>query len=208
MTFETWAAFVLASAIVVVIPGPNIIMTVNFALRAGRCTGWGTVTGTALGALLAMSATLMGAGAILATSVTLFSILKIAGAAYLIWMAYRLWTAPVDEVEEAGPIVSKSLRSIFVQSFLVSALNPKGPVFYMAFVPQFVDTSLPVFEQFAILTVTFVMVAVLNGLMWLFFAAGLRTRLQKPRARRAVNRTGATCMFAAGVFTANASRAS
>lgn len=207
MTFETWTAFVLASTIVVVIPGPNIILTVNYALRSGRRTGWGTVTGTALGALLAMSATLMGAGAILATSVMLFSLLKLAGAGYLIWMAYRLWIAPVDGAEEAGPIAGQSLRSIFSQSFLVSALNPKGPVFYMAFVPQFVDTSLPVFEQFALLTVTFVLVAVLNGLMWLFFAAGLRARLQKPRARRVVNRTGATCMFAAGVFTANASRA-
>ncbi|KAE9630489.1 MULTISPECIES: LysE family translocator [Parasedimentitalea] len=206
MTYETWIAFVLASAIVVVIPGPNIILTVNFALRSGRRTGWGTVTGTALGALVAMSATLMGAGAILATSVTLFSILKIAGAAYLIWMAYCLWTAPVEEVEEPGSVAGRSLWSIFAQSFLVSALNPKGPVFYMAFVPQFVNTSLPVFEQFAILTATFVGVAALNGMMWLFFASGLRARLQKPRARRAVNRTGASCMFAAGVFTANASR--
>jgi len=207
MPYETWITFVLASAIVVVIPGPNIILTVNFALRSGRRTGWGTVTGTALGALVAMSATLMGAGAILATSVTLFTILKVAGAAYLIWMAYRLWTAPVEEVEDTEAGAGKSLWSIFVQAFLVSALNPKGPVFYMAFVPQFVNTSLPVFEQFSILTATFVGVAALNGLMWLFFAAALRQRLQKPRARRAVNRTGATCMFAAGVFTANASRA-
>ena len=207
MTFETWIAFVLASAIVVVIPGPNIILTVNYALRSGRRTGWGTVTGTALGALIAMSATLMGAGAILATSVTLFSILKVVGAAYLIWMAYRLWTAPVGEIEDTGPIAGKSLWSVFAQSFLVSALNPKGPVFYMAFVPQFVNTSLPVLEQFSILTATFVAVAAINGLMWLFFAAALRKRLQKPRAKRAVNRTGAICMFAAGMFTANAARA-
>ena len=208
MTFETWIAFILASAIVVVIPGPNIILTVNYALRSGRRTGWGTVTGTALGALVAMSATLMGAGAILATSVMMFSILKVAGAAYLIWMAYRLWIAPVEGVDDTGTVVGKSLWSIFVQSFLVSALNPKGPVFYMAFVPQFVNTSLPVFEQFSILTATFVVVAALNGLMWLFFAAGLRAKLRKPRAQRAVNRTGASCMFAAGVFTANASRVS
>jgi len=155
-----------------------------------------------------MTATLLGAGAILAASATLFGLLKVAGAMYLIWLAYQLWSAPVEETEADSAAAMKPLRSIFAQSFLVSALNPKGPVFYMAFVPQFVNTSQPVFEQFAILVATFVTVAALNGLMWLFFAAALRNRLQKPRARRAVNRTGATCMFAAGLLPANASRAS
>lgn len=208
MTFETWVAFALASAVVVLIPGPNIILTVNHALRNGRKTGWATVPGVAAGAFVAMTATLLGAGAILAASATLFGLLKVVGAMYLIWLAYQLWSAPVEEAENDNAVAMKSLRSIFAQSFLVSALNPKGPVFYMAFVPQFVNTSQPVFEQFAILVATFVTVAAINGLMWLFFAAALRNRLQKPRARRAANRTGAACMFAAGVFTANASRAS
>lgn len=208
MGFETWIAFAIASSIVVLIPGPNIILTINHAIRGGKRSGLATVPGVSLGALVAMTLSLAGAGALLATSAYLFSLLKLAGAAYLIWMAYVLWTAPVQEELANGEIEVQPLKPLFWQSFLISALNPKGPVFYVAFVPQFVDISGPVFLQFSILTATFVGVATLNTLLWLFFANGLRFHFQKPGAMRLLNRGGAGCLFVAGLFTARVTRAS
>lgn len=208
MSFETWIAFGIASAIVVLIPGPNTILTISYAIRDGKRSGLATVPGVSMGALLAMTISLAGAGAVLATSAFLFSLLKIAGAAYLIWMAYALWTAPVQDSLTPSPTEAKPLKTLFWQSFLISALNPKGPIFYVAFVPQFVDIGAPVLQQFAILTVTFVGVATLNTLLWLFFANGLRDYFRKPNAMRYLNRCGASCLLVAGLFTAKASRIS
>jgi threonine/homoserine/homoserine lactone efflux protein len=208
MSFETWIAFVIASAVVVLIPGPNIILTVSHALRSGKRSGLATVPGVSFGALVGMSVSLAGAGAVLAASVTLFSFLKLAGAAYLIWLAYSLWTAPVAQTQVGAKITAQPLKTLFWQSFLVSALNPKGPVFYIAFVPQFIDVAGPAFLQFAILIATFVGVATINTLMWLFFANGLRMYFQKPKAMRMLNRTGAGFLFVAGIFTARTTQAS
>lgn len=208
MSFETWVAFVIASSIVVLIPGPNIILTISHAIRDGKRSGLATVPGISFGAFVAMTLSLAGAGAILATSAHLFTVLKIVGAAYLIWMAYGLWTAPVQTIQTGEKTKAQPLKTLFWQSFMVSALNPKGPVFYVAFVPQFVDISGPVFLQFAILTTTFVGVATLNTLLWLFFANGLRDHFSKPRAMRLLNRGGGFFLFMAALFTARATRAS
>lgn len=201
MTYETWIAFVVASFVVVLIPGPNIILTVNYAITDGKRSGLATVPGVILGAFVAMSVSLLGAGALLATSAYLFTLLKLAGAVYLIWLAYGLWVAPANEISKAGVSEQKSLLKLFWQSFLISVLNPKGPAFYVAFVPQFVNASGAAFEQFAILVSTFLLVAALNSLGWLFFADGLRSWFQRPLARKLLNRTGASCLFLAGVLT-------
>ena len=201
MTYETWIAFVVASFVVVLIPGPNIVLTVNYAITDGKRSGLATVPGVVFGAFAAMSVSLLGAGAVLAASAFLFTLLKAAGAIYLIWLAYGLWTAPTDQVSSDRIPVRKSLGSMFWQSFLISVLNPKGPAFYIAFVPQFVSTSGPVFEQFAILVSTFLVIAALNSLAWLYCANGLRSWFRRPLARKVLNRAGASCLFLAGVFT-------
>lgn len=206
MTYETWLAFVVASTIVVLIPGPAVVLTVNYAIRDGKRSGLATVPGVVLGAFVAMSLSLAGAGAVLATSVFLFTLLKLAGAIYLIWLAYSLWTAPVEGISVESVSDQKPLMGLFWQSFLVSVLNPKGPAFYVAFVPQFVSLTGPIFPQFAVLTATFLAVAALNSLFWLFSAHGLRTQFRKPMAMRILNRMGASCLFIAGVFTARATR--
>jgi len=206
MTYETWIAFAIASAIVVLIPGPNIVLTVNYAIRDGKRSGLATIPGVVFGAFIAMSLSLLGAGAVLATSAFLFMLLKLAGAIYLIWLAYSLWTTPVESISLDGSLEAKPLLRLFWQSLLISVLNPKGPAFYVAFVPQFVSSTGPVFQQFAILIATFLAIATLNGLFWLYFANGLRTQFQKPRAMRILNRVGASCLFVAGVFTARATR--
>ncbi len=206
MTYETWLAFVVASTIVVLIPGPAVVLTVNYAIREGKRSGLATVPGVVLGAFVAMSLSLAGAGAVLATSAFLFTLLKLAGAIYLILLDYSLWIAPVEGISVESASEAKPLKGLFWKSFLISVLNPKGPAFYVAFVPQFVSPTGPIFQQFAILTATFLAVAALNSLFWLFFTNGLRTQFRKPKAMQLLNRIGASCLFIAGVFTARATR--
>ncbi|MDQ7070626.1 MAG: LysE family translocator, partial [Rhodobacterales bacterium] len=162
--------FPLASAAVVLIPGPNVILTISCALKQHRNSCAATVAGISAGAFVAMSVSLAGAGAIVMASATLFSILKIIGAGYLLWLAYKLWTAPFGDMEWAQETMVSRNKSAFGQAFLISALNPKGPVFHMAFVPQFITIGHPLFAQFAILVLTFVAVATANSLLWLFLA--------------------------------------
>mgnify|MGYP000288915240 FL=1 len=206
MTFETWFAFVLASTAVVLIPGPNVVITVTAAISHGKRSGLATVPGVVAGAFVAMVLSLAGAGAVLATSATLFAGLKLAGALYLFWMAYQLWTAPVGEIGMRDNSVSGTLYRLFIQSFLISALTPKGPIFYIAFVPQFVTVHASAFEQFAILILTFLCVATVNSIAWLYGAHGLRRFLSKKAALRRLNRFGAAFLFLAGVFTLRVSR--
>lgn len=206
MAFEVWLAFALASAIVVLIPGPNIVLTVTYAIRGGFRSGVATVPGQVLGAFIGMTASLAGAGAILAASVGLFTAMKVVGALYLMWLAYKLWTAPVEGIRTQDDAPDRSLWRLFRQSVLISALNPKGPVFYVAFVPQFIDPSAPAFAQFAILTATFLAVAALNGMGWLTLASAMRGALQGPFVMRIINRVGALCLGAAGVLALRASR--
>lgn len=208
MSFDVWLAFAVASAIVVVIPGPNIVLTVTYAIRSGMRSGIATVPGQVLGAFIGMTASLAGAGAVLAASVGLFTAMKVVGALYLLWLAYKLWTAPVEAIRTQEDAPDQGLWRLFRQSTLISALNPKGPVFYMAFVPQFIDPSQPAFAQFAILTATFLAVAGVNGIGWLVLASAWRERLRGPFVMRVINRIGALCLGAAGVLALRAGRAS
>ena len=94
MSFELWMTFALASAALLTIPGPTVLLVVSYALGGGRRTGWATVPGVTLGDFTAMTVSLLGAGAILAASATLFTVMKLAGAAYLVWLGIQLWRQP------------------------------------------------------------------------------------------------------------------
>ena len=203
MAFETWLAFAVASAVLVAIPGPTVMLVVSFALGQGRRSAWATVPGVALGDLVAMVVSLAGAGAVLAASATAFTVLKLAGAAYLVWLGIGLWRAkpaPLDARPAAG-------RRLFRDSFTVTVLNPKGIIFFIAFVPQFIDTTAPLFLQTSILVATFVFLGGLNAALWAVAAGTMRDRLASPRAQRLVSRTGGTFLILAGALTALTRRA-
>src|SRR5258707_12041210 len=94
MSLETWFAFVLAASVLLAIPGPTVTLVIGYALGEGRRAAWATVAGVALGDFTAMTLSLLGLGAVLAASAALFTILKIAGAAYLVYLGVRLWRGP------------------------------------------------------------------------------------------------------------------
>lgn len=206
MSVEIWLAFALASAVLVAIPGPTVLLVVSYALGRGRDTAWATAPGVALGDFLAMTLSLLGAGAILATSAVLFSALKMLGALYLIWLGVQLWRTggPAD----VATALTASKGQMFRDAFVVTALNPKGIVFFIAFVPQFVDPAAPALAQFAVMEATFVTLGFLNALLWALLAGSLRTCLAGPRAVRWINRFGGGVLIGAGLLTAATRRTS
>jgi len=127
MSLELWFAFALASSVLLIIPGPTVMLVVSYALGRGRASGWATVPGVALGDLTAMSVSLAGAGAVLAASATLFTVLKLAGAAYLIWLGVGLWRSVPQSLEiSRGERLPREFRRMFWRAYVVTALNPKS----------------------------------------------------------------------------------
>lgn len=206
MPYELWAAFAVASLALLAIPGPTVLVVVSYALGQGRQSGWTTVPAVALGDFTAMTVSLAGAGAVLAASATLFTVLKFAGAAYLVWLGIQLWRAdPSLTLPRQG--LEANRRRMFWNCYVVTALNPKGIVFFIAFVPQFVDPALPSLPQFVVLEAIFLSLAAVNIALWAILAGELRARFAEPRLLRRINRVGAAFLIGAGLLTAAARRA-
>ncbi|RDJ11175.1 LysE family translocator [Rhizobium grahamii] len=204
MSLEAWFAFAAASAIMLAIPGPTILLVVSYALGHGRKTALATVTGVALGDFTAMTASLFGLGAVLAASATLFTVLKWIGGAYLIWLGIKLWRAPVisEPMADNDNLPEKKSLKVFLHAYVVTALNPKSIVFFVAFVPQFLNPSRPFFGQMLIMEATFLVLATINASTYALAANAARGLIRKASVQRAVNRTGGTLLIAAGAVTA------
>lgn len=208
MPIEQWLAFVAASAVLLAIPGPTILLVISYALGHGRRYAAATVAGVALGDFTAMTASMLGLGALLAASATVFTLLKWVGAAYLIWLGIRLWRAPVSErldvpaAEGAGRPIA-----VMLHAYAVTALNPKSIIFFVAFLPQFLDPAAPVLPQMAIFEATFLVLATLNAAAYALLASLARGAIRKPAVQRAVNRTGGTLMIGAGLLALGWKRA-
>lgn len=203
MTIETWLAFLLASAAVLLIPGPTILLVIGQSLGAGRRQALPLVAGVALGDLTSMTLSLAGLGAVLATSATLFTVLKFVGAAYLVWMGIKLFRAPVS----AGAAAPVAPRRALREAWLVTALNPKSIAFFIAFVPQFIDAQAPYLPQAVVLVASFVTLAALNAAGYALLAGRLSGAVRRPGVRRGFNRVGGAVLVGAGIATAAIRRA-
>lgn len=204
MDLALWVAFVAAAAIVLAIPGPTILLVIGQSLGTGRRGALPLVAGVAAGDAVAMSLSLAGLGALLAASATAFTVLKFAGAAYLVWLGVKLWRAPVMIGDEAG------MRPTWVaarEAFVVTGLNPKSIAFFVAFVPQFIDPGRDFGTQAMILVPTFVAMAAVNAALYAVLAARLSGAVRRPKVRRWLNRTGGSMLVGAGLATAAMRRA-
>ena len=198
MEVSVWLAFVGASVAMLVIPGPTLLLVIGASLAGGRGAALPLVAGVAAGDFVAMSVSLLGVGAILAASATVFGILKWVGAAYLLWLAARLWRAPMTDTA-AAPIPGRRLAR---DAFIVTALNPKGIAFFVAFVPLFLDASRPVGPQAAVMVPTFVLLGAANAWLYAAFAVRAAGLVRRPGIRRAFNRAGAVLLAGAALATA------
>lgn len=208
MSLEVWLAFVAASVVMLIIPGPTILAVISYAIAQGRSASLPLVAAVALGDSTALFASLVGLGALLATSAFWFTVVKVVGGAYLLYLGGRMLlagarTAPIATDAAAVPASSGRL---FFNTWLVTALNPKGIVFFVAFLPQFITPGADATAQLWILAVTFVVLATLNATGYVLFAAGARNLLRSPGARRGFNLAGGSLLSLAGVWALLARR--
>ncbi len=201
MSIETWAAFAAASAILLIIPGPTILLVVSYALGQGWRSALPMAAGVALGDFTAMTLSMLGVGALLATSASLFTILKWAGAAYLVWLGIKL--------VRAGGTLNAEPRSgrasparMLGHAWLITALNPKSITFFVAFLPQFINPELSFGPQMLVFETTFLVLAFANALSYALIASRARRLAGNATAIAWFNRIGGTLLIGAGLATA------
>ncbi len=203
MDFQFWLAFVAASTALLMIPGPTVLLVLSYALSQGRGVALATVAGVALGDLIAMTASLAGLGALVLASAGLFTALKWIGAAYLIYLGIRMLRgASSAQLGAIGSAEAVSARAVFGHATAVTALNPKSIVFFIAFVPQFIDPSRALMPQFSVLVTTFVALAAVNALAYALLADKMRARIARPSVLAWLTRFGGGALIAMGVATA------
>lgn len=183
MTLQRWLAFVATSTVVLVVPGPTILTMTSYAMAYGRRANALLVSAVTLGDLTAVSASLLGVGALLAASTTMFNVVKWGGAIYILYLGIeRLRRRSIMHTSYAGATMAR--WQLFVRMFGVTLLNPKGVIFYVAFLPQFVDRESQAFRQLLVLGITFVTLAALNASLYAAGASWVSTRLGSGRAPR------------------------
>jgi threonine/homoserine/homoserine lactone efflux protein len=198
MSIETWLAFAAASAILIVIPGPTVLLVVSYALGQGWRAAFPMAIGVALGDFTAMTFSVLGLGALLAASASVFTVLKWIGAAYLVWLGIKLWRA--GGALDAQPRTdATSAPKMLGHAWLVTALNPKGLTFFVAFLPQFINPEASFLPQVSLFGATFLVLAFVNAVGYALVASRARAVVRNPRAIWVVNKVGGSLLIGAGI---------
>ncbi len=206
MSMEMWITYIFATTLILIIPGPTIILVVSQAVTHGRKSVVPLAAGVVFGDFTAMTLSLLGLGAIMTASAGLFTLFKWMGALYLMFLGIKLWKATPNNNSLQHGKVDLSPRSLFKSSFIVTALNPKGIAFFVAFLPQFIAPQEPVFKQLFLLGGTFLFLALVNATLYALFASQLREAIKRTRVRKWFNRCGGTALIGAGIITASMQR--
>ncbi len=203
MTLEAWLTYLAATTVLLAIPGPTILLVISYSLVRGRAATLPLILGVTLGDLTAMTVSFLGLGLLLQTAAVLFQGLKWIGAAYLAYLGFRMWREPVETLEDAdAEALRKSGREMLWRSWLTTALNPKGIVFFLAFVPQFLVPDQPFVPQVVELGATFLFLAALNVLAYALLASRLSGFIRRPQTRTWLNRAGGGLLLGASAATA------
>lgn len=204
MSLEIWLAFVLATVVLLVIPGPTILTVISYSISHGSKARIPLILSVALGDTTALALSLLGLGALLAESVFWFQVIKWVGGLYLLFLGVKLLLAGVkpSTVVESDNAVSS--WQLFTNTYLVTALNPKGIMFFVAFLPQFINPDADASAQLWGLSLTFVALAALNATLYAVFAGKARQILASQKAQRRFNLSGGSILSMAGVWALTA----
>jgi threonine/homoserine/homoserine lactone efflux protein len=155
MDLHAWLVYLAASLALSLSPGPNGLLALTHGAMYGHRMTLATIAGGALGFVLLIALSMFGIGALLQASLVWLSVLKIAGGAYLVWLGIQLWRAPPVAASLTAALGTVSRGRLFRQGFLSAATNPKGILFFAAFLPQFIDPHRNLWLQFAVMAGTF-----------------------------------------------------
>jgi threonine/homoserine/homoserine lactone efflux protein len=201
MNWELFAAFLLITTVLMLTPGPIVTLVIATSASKGVGAGLLTVAGTSTGNAVLLAAIALGLGWILSNAIAVFEILRWVGAAYLIWLGIQAWRG-------AGGAVSASPGHLvqFRRGFLVALSNPKTIAFFTAFLPQFVDPSLPVARQLAVMCGVSVLLAALTDSGWAVLAGFGRAWFMKSSRARLLGRLSGLALIGGGVWLTLARR--
>jgi len=184
-----------------VIPGPTILTVISYSATHGKRANAALVAGVALGDSTALVASLLGVGALLAASAFWFTVVKWTGGLYLIYLGIKLLRSgvriPATDRETMTP---RTHLRLFANTYAVTALNPKSVVFFVAFLPHFIDPAANVMRQLWIVAATFVVMATINAALYAVFASAARRLLASGRAQRRFNVLGGSILSVAGLW--------
>ncbi|HET6528015.1 MAG TPA: LysE family translocator [Balneolaceae bacterium] len=196
MSIELWFAFVTASAVLLIIPGPTILTVISYSMANGPRANIPLVAAVALGDSTSLTFSLLGLGALLAVSAFWFMVIRWIGGLYLLYLGLKLLRAGTPSTKSAMPTAPDSRWRLFANTYLVTALNPQGVVFFVAFLPQFINPDANIAQQLWVIAVTFVVMATLNTSMYSMFATSARKLLASLQTQRRFNLAGGSLLLA------------
>ncbi|WP_017669611.1 LysE family translocator [Blastomonas sp. AAP53] len=202
MDLNLWLMFSGASLLMAIIPGPGVASIVGFAFSSGRRTALASVAGMAVGNALAITLSLAGAGAILATSAIAFTILKWAGALYLITIGLIAIVRSTDQTNSGTPGRAISARTAFLTNIAVGTLHPKTILFFIAFASQFIRADEPYLLQAGIIVATFTLIAAATDTVYALTASRASGLIERPYFRKWAQRAGGGAVLSAGLAMA------
>lgn len=194
MDFHVWLIYLAAAIGLSLSPGPNGLLALTHGALHGRRKALFTISGGAIGFTLLIALSMFGIGALLQASVTWLTVLKWAGGAYLVWLGIQVWRSPPVSADVTGQPDTRSGWSMFRQGTLCAVTNPKGLLFFAAFLPQFIDPARSLMLQFVIMAGTFAATEILTEVV----LASIAHRIN-PWLRRVGRRFNQAC---GGIFVA------
>ncbi len=188
MSGHTWLTFFAASWLISLSPGPGAIYAMSCGLNHGFWRGYAGTLGLIAGILTSLAIAALGLGALLAASVTGFQVVKWLGVAYLLYVGVQQWRGAARRIE--GPSAKPRVPTLTLigRGWALNATNPKGTLFMLAVVPQFIDPTRPLALQYAAIAATLAFTDVVVMACYTAFAARFLAALRDPRHLRAINR--------------------
>lgn len=199
MSIETWSLFVLTGIVATFVPGPAMLLCLTHGVQHGVSRTFSTAVGIATASGLQASVAALGLGAVLATSATLFSVIKICGAAYLVYLGVRLFLADDICVESGdGECAQSRRRGLYKQGLLVGLSNPKAVVFFTSLFPQFLSPG-DSFAHCAALVVCLLSISILSSMVYAAGGRAIRAFFRRNRVRKYFNKGVGGFFVASGV---------
>ncbi|ANN65026.1 LysE family transporter [Bordetella bronchialis] len=203
MLLSTWLTFMLASWAISFSPGAGALSAMTSGLRHGFARGYWNTAGLILGIMFQLAVVGIGLGTLLAASETAFAAVKYAGVAYLVYLGWRQFRAEAAPVSlEGGAPARESRRALVLRGFLINASNPKGTVFLLAVVPQFIDATRPLAAQYLAIAGTMALTDTVAMAFYTLLAAKVLRLMRSPVHIRWMNRAFGMLFMAAGVLLA------
>ncbi len=196
MELHVFIAFVVATAIMIALPGPSVLLTVAHSLSFGWQRALATVAGATMGIAVQLTVAVIGLTSLLNSVAEAFELLRWGGAAYLVYLGIKQWRSAGEPLEIDTSSVSKT--NLFVQGLVVTIPNPKSLIFIAAFLPQFIDPARSPGLQFLIIVPTFLVITFTVTSVWALAAGKISGFVRSRRAFQSVMRTAGGCMIMAG----------